>query len=93
MGGAGETRKGFLVLETNYKVYAYTCESRQPIPLVCVRQRLICDWMCISQRAGDRHLEPIYRYSDAISESDRWAVRKGYCQGGHEERDHRGSGA
>ena len=29
-GGAGtsEMRKGFLVLETNYKVYAYTCEYR-----------------------------------------------------------------
>jgi hypothetical protein len=30
-GGAGtsEMRKGFLVLETNYKVYAYTCECRR----------------------------------------------------------------
>jgi len=29
-GGAGtsEMRKGFLVLETNYKVYAYTCECK-----------------------------------------------------------------
>jgi hypothetical protein len=32
MGGAGETRKGFLVLETNYKIYAYTCEFSSLFP-------------------------------------------------------------
>jgi hypothetical protein len=32
MGGAGETRKGFLVLETNYKIYAYTCEFSSSKP-------------------------------------------------------------
>lgn len=33
MGGAGETRKGFLVLETNYKIYAYTCEFQSTLSL------------------------------------------------------------
>jgi len=92
MGGAGETRKGFLVLETNYKVYAYTCESTESshwgLLLVLIRKM-----SGISQRAGDCHPELVYRYPDAISEFDRRAVRERYCEGRHEEWDHCRSGS
>lgn len=45
-----------------------------------------------SERAGNRHLELVHRYSDAVSELDCGEVGKGYGQGRDEEWDHRRPG-
>jgi hypothetical protein len=95
-GGAGgtEMRKGFLVLETNYKVYAYTCEcaSRRVVAVCDKTGYADTDALGDSQRAGDCYSEPIHRYSDEVPEPDRREIGEGHRQGCYEERDYRYAG-
>lgn len=57
--------KKFLILETNYKIYAYTCQSFNLFDFVRPS-----DWIC-SQRAGDCHPQPFRQYQGPVPEPSR----------------------
>lgn len=65
LGSQTADEKRFLILETNYKIYAYTGES-------IVSHAALVSGLTCSQRAGDCYSKPLRRYQDQIQEPSCW---------------------
>jgi hypothetical protein len=91
---AGEEKR-FLILETNYKIYAYTCKWTSTAWRRAEAQgehnlRIVVDGD--SERAGDCNSKPLCGYPDTIPKPCGGQARSTARQGRHGERDFSASG-